>query len=272
MDPTEPPAAPPHPMMPDLYRDPAQKREWLRRIFNETAPDYDRVESWLSLRSGRWHRRRSLVRAGLAGGMSVADVACGTGLLAREALAIVGERGSVVGIDPSPGMLAVARRALGIPTVEGVAEALPFPDRSFDFVCMGYALRHVADLGAAFREFRRVLRPGGAVCLLEISRPARRAPRALLRAYMFLHSELLLRFTRVAPRTPELWRYYARTIDACIPPAGIVEAMRNAGFDGVRHRSELGVFSAYTGSAAPHGEETSAEPQGPDCSARQRHP
>src|SRR3954471_18292565 len=110
----------PPPLMPTLYRTDAEKHEWLRRIFDATAPDYDRVESWLSLGTGRWYRRRALLRAGLAPGMSIADVACGTGLVAREGALIVGPHGRVVGVDPSEGMLAQARRYAGVSALAGV--------------------------------------------------------------------------------------------------------------------------------------------------------
>jgi demethylmenaquinone methyltransferase/2-methoxy-6-polyprenyl-1,4-benzoquinol methylase len=232
--------------MPGRYRDPGEKREWLCRIFDETAGDYDRVESWLSLGTGRWYRRQALRRAGLARGMTVLDVACGTGLVAREACTIVGPQGRVVGVDPSEGMLERARRSLNIAVVPGVAEALPFGPGELSFLVMGYALRHMTDLSAAFAEFHRVLAPGGRLCILEITRPQTKAGRALLRGYMgALAAGLgLARLTSV--RTPELWRYYWETIEACVPPARVMEALGAAGFDQVRHRKELGLFSEYT--------------------------
>lgn len=245
----EPRAIPPHPIMPDLYRDNAEKAEWLRRIFDDTAADYDRIESWLSLGSGRWYRRQALRRASLAPGMSVADVACGTGLLAREALTLVGPTGSITGIDPSQGMRDRAAQQLGITTLHGFADSLPLPDRSFDFLSMGYALRHVADAAAAFAEFRRVLKPGGRLCILEITRPAGPIRRALLRIYMQVICTVALVCGRRQPRTGELWRYYWRTIDQCISPDQVLAALRAAGFTDVRRRVELGVFSEYTATA-----------------------
>jgi demethylmenaquinone methyltransferase / 2-methoxy-6-polyprenyl-1,4-benzoquinol methylase len=248
-----PATIPPHPLMPDLYRDNAEKKEWLRRIFDETAPDYDRVEGWLSLGSGRWYRRQALRRAGLGPGMRVADVACGTGLLAREALPIVGSGGSVVGIDPSEGMLAEAERCPGLATVTGVADALPLQSETFDFVSMGYALRHVEDLAAAFAEFYRVLKPGGVVCILEITRPEGRVRRAMLRAHLGLVSGVLLRLWPGARRTPELWQYYWRTIERCIPPVQVLEALRGAGFVEARRAVTFGLFSEYTARRASSG-------------------
>lgn len=237
---------PPHPLMTTRYRDNAEKRRWLRSIFDDTAADYDRVESWLSLGSGRWYRRQALKRAGLAPGMVVADVACGTGLVSREALTIIGPSGRLVGVDPSEGMRSRARRHLGIEAIEGLAEALPFNEPSFDFVSMGYALRHVADLHLAFSEFHRVLRPGGRLCVLEITRPHGRVRRAVLRGYLSFLSGVVCRLSRVGRRTPELWAYYLDTIERCVPPSCVVEAIERAGFSDVAHRMQLGLFSEYS--------------------------
>src|SRR5687768_18543246 len=99
--------------------------------------------------------------------MRVLDIATGTGLVAREALALIGPQGKLVGLDPSAGMLAEAMQ-LDIPLVRAIGEKLPFGDSQFDFVSMGFALRHVADLEGLFSETRRVLKPGGAACILEI--------------------------------------------------------------------------------------------------------
>ena len=112
--------------------------------------------------------------------MRVLDIATGTGLVAREALALGSD---VVGLDPSAGMLGEARR-LAYPLVRGLGEQLPFRDACFDFVSMGFALRHVADIDALFAEMRRVLAPGGTACVLEITRPANRLVAMPLRVFM----------------------------------------------------------------------------------------
>lgn len=234
--------------MTDRYGDEAEKLRWLRSIFDDTAADYDRVESWLSLGRGRWYRRQALKRAGLAPGMAVADIACGTGLVAREAVAIIGVSGRLVGVDPSEGMRGRAQESIGIEVVDGLAEAIPFNDASFDFVSMGYALRHVEDLHAAFAEFARVLRPGGRLCVLEITRPTGRIRRAILRGYMSFLSRVACRVSRASKRTPELWDYYLDTIERCVPPATVVQALAAAGFGEVSHRMQLGLFSEYSAS------------------------
>src|SRR5260221_11162877 len=96
---------PPHPTLDAYYAGAAVKRSFLRGIFDSDPGDYDHVERLLSFGSGRWYRRRALRRAGLGGGMNVLDVAVGTGLVAREEIAIAGHAGRVTGLDPSIGMM-----------------------------------------------------------------------------------------------------------------------------------------------------------------------
>ncbi len=240
----------PHPILTDHYQNEQQKREWLTAIFDDTAEDYDRVESWLALGSGRWYRRQALQRAGLTAGMIVADIACGTGLVAREAVNIVGTQGRVVGIDPSPGMLKFANDNITLEARNGRAEAIPAADSTFDFLSMGYALRHVDDLGSAFAEFSRVLKPGGRVCILEITSPDSRAGRFFIAAYMRLISGVFCRFGGRSKRTKELWKYYWETIDQCVRPEIVLEELRAAGFRDVKRTVPLGMFSEYTGTKA----------------------
>ena len=105
---------------------------------------------------------RVLDGVALSPGQRVLDVACGTGVLAREAARRVGLSGAVSGLDPAPGMLAVARRSAEVVDWrEGVAESLPYADGQFDAVVSQFGLMFFADRVQALREMRRVLRPAG---------------------------------------------------------------------------------------------------------------
>lgn len=100
--------------------------------------------------------------AGIRPGQRVLDVACGTGVLGREVASRVGSAGGVTGIDPNPGMVAVAKRiAPAVEWREGVAESLPFPDRTFDAVVSQFGLMFFTNRRQALREMLRVLKPGG---------------------------------------------------------------------------------------------------------------
>lgn len=237
----------PHPMLRRYYAHEKNKRSFIRGIFDSGAGDYDRVERAMSLGTGSWYRRQALARAGLTRGMRVLDVAVGTGLVAREAATLTGDSRRVLGIDPSANMLAQAARQLAIRCVRGVGEQLPVASDAFDFLSMGYALRHLNDLSAAFGEFHRVLRPGGKICVLEITRPSGRVSGALLRGYMQAIVPLLSRLASRRPDSLLLWQYYWDTIEACVRPQAVLQAMRDGGFIHVEHRVELGVFSEYVG-------------------------
>lgn len=237
----------PHTPLTGYYKDEAEHRAFLQKIFDDTAPDYERIENVLALGSGRWYRRQALLRAGLGAGAEVLDVGIGTGMVATEALGIIGAQGHLVGVDPSPGMMGQVHLA-GVELVQGMAESLPRPNASCDFLSMGYALRHIGDVTAAFAEFHRVLRPGGKVLVLEITKPRGPVGTALLKTYMRSVVPVIARFAAHGRATPELWRYYWDTIEACIAPETVLQALRDAGFVDVQQRLELGIFSEYTAS------------------------
>jgi demethylmenaquinone methyltransferase/2-methoxy-6-polyprenyl-1,4-benzoquinol methylase len=175
------------------------------------------------------------------------DVACGTGLVAVEAAKILGPGADITCLDPSTGMLAVARQKLAATFVEGRAEALPFPDNSFDFLTMGYALRHVLDLEATFAQYHRVLRPGGRVLILEVTRPASAVGNFFFRLYFGrIYPALTRLFTR-SREARDMMAYYWETMDACVRPESVLAAMRSAGFADVKRFHVGGVFSEYSG-------------------------
>ena len=244
-------STPPHPVLQRYYSSEAERQSFVGALFDGAAKHYNRIGHMLDLGSGPWYRRCALRRAGLRPGMWLLDVATGTGLVARGAVDILGEPGRVIGVDPSHGMLREARKALAGPLVHGRAEALPFRDDLFDMLSMGFALRHVADLEVAFREYRRVLRPGGCLLLLEVSRPSSPVSRRLVQVHLQRVLPLLARISTRSEPPQLLMRYYWDTIDRCVPPATILETMRRAGFADIERRGFFGFLNEYVAAKPP---------------------
>ncbi len=212
-----------------------------RTLFAPLGPTYDRYAALLSLgQDPRW--RRTLVsRVDVGPRDTVLDVATGTGAVALELLRQKGC--TVVGLDPSPEMLAEARRRLPpeVRLVEGDAESVPFPDGAFDAVTFAYPLRYVADPGAALRELARVIRPGGTLAGLEFG-----IPKGFWRPWweLYVRVGLPLAGRVISPAWgtvgsflgPSIRAFYARW-----PEAKLLDLWRQAGVGDVRaERLSLG--------------------------------
>lgn len=239
------PVRAPHIPLTDYYQTEQDRQAYLRQIFDDTAVDYDRIEAMLAWGSGSRYRREALMRGGLKAGMKVLDVGVGTGLVAAQACILVGDPALVTGVDPSPGMMAASKLPGTMVLLEGRAEALPFPDNHFDFLSMGYALRHIGDLSVAFVEFERVLKPGGRLCILEITKPQNRFGQWLLKNYMRGVIPLLTRCISKQKNTTTMWRYFWDSIEACVPPEQVLATLNAAGLTQVKRHLELGIFSEY---------------------------
>jgi len=244
---TDLPATPlsPHRPLPEFYPATAERQSFVNGLFNEAAPDYDWVNRVMSFGSDRRYRRQALAHAGLRPGMNFLDVASGTGLMIKAALELGLEPKSITGVDPSSGMLEENRRHHPVTLLEGRGESLPCPDASFDFVCMGYALRHVEDLNALFGEFRRVLRPGGRVLILEITRPTNPVAFQLARLYIQRLLPFLGWLRRRNRSTAQLMKYYWATIAECVPPPVILSALEAQGFRDVQRTTTGPILSEY---------------------------
>ncbi len=235
----------PHSPLIQYYRSEEERRSWVRKMFDSTAADYNRIETILGFGTGSWYRRQALLRAGMKPGMRVVDIGVGTGLVATQAALILGDSTSVTGVDPSTGMLQHAQVPAGVKLVEGSAENIPFPDNSFDFLSMGYALRHISDLSLAFAEFHRVLKPGGRVCILEITCPQKKIPKMLLKTYLRTIVPMLAKLAVRNGDTSVLWRYYWDSIEACASPESVMHTLGSAGLTSVERHVAMGIFSEY---------------------------
>lgn len=235
------------PRLHPYFQNEVERRQLTQTMFNEAAGGYDSAESLTALGSGAWYRRDVLRRNGLAAGMTLVDVAAGTGLVTAAGVELVGPSGRVIAVDPSPGMLAELRKKVSVEVIEAFAESIPLPDALADFVSMGYALRHVDDLDRVLSEYRRVLKPGGKVCIMEISRPRGRLLRGLLRFHISVLVPLMARLSGRQADVQKLWAYYGDTIEAALDPETILDALRRAGFAQVACSVSLGIFREYTG-------------------------
>jgi demethylmenaquinone methyltransferase/2-methoxy-6-polyprenyl-1,4-benzoquinol methylase len=163
------------------------RTEHARQLFAPLGSTYDRYAALLSFgQDPRW-RRFLVSRVGVGPEARVLDAATGTAAVAIELAQRTGC--TVVGVDQSPEMLAagrerVRRAGLELELVEGRAEALPFPDASFDALTFTYLLRYVDDPAATLRELARVVRPGGTVASLEFAVPRGALPRAAWELYV----------------------------------------------------------------------------------------
>ncbi|HMJ88853.1 MAG TPA: class I SAM-dependent methyltransferase [Candidatus Acidoferrum sp.] len=236
----------PHRDLPEFYESRAQRPEFVMRLFDETARYYDRISGVLSFGSCKVYRKMALRRAGLAPGMRLLDVATGTGLAAAAALQLGLKPAEIVGLDPSIGMLLENQKLRPVGLVQARGETLPFADETFDFISMGYALRHVEDLGMLFREFRRVLKPGGRVLVMEITRPESKLGFAIAGLYL---GKILPALTRLFTRNKDaahLMKFYWATIAECVPPASILAALENSGLKNANRYKMGGMLSDYS--------------------------
>jgi demethylmenaquinone methyltransferase/2-methoxy-6-polyprenyl-1,4-benzoquinol methylase len=129
--------------------------------------------------------------------------------------------------------------------MQAIVERIPLRDESFDAVTMGYALRHVIDLVAVLREYGRVLRPGGRLVILELTQPRSGALRALTKVYL-KHVVPGMAMLGGGRKARMLMRYFWDTIESCVPPETIVDAMSAAGLEQARWQLMYGIFSEYT--------------------------
>jgi demethylmenaquinone methyltransferase/2-methoxy-6-polyprenyl-1,4-benzoquinol methylase len=212
-------------------------------MFDRIAPVYDAMNRIMTAGLDlRW--RRLTAAAVVEPGDQVLDACCGTGDLAVCAQRLGAQ---ATGLDFSERMLERARRkAPDIEWVRGDVLELPFGDASFDAATVGFGVRNVADLGAALRELRRVLRPGGGLGILEITRP-----RGLLAPFYRLWFDGLVPLLGKLLPGGSAYTYLPASVRRFPGPDELTALLREEGFADVRYRLFAGgIVALHTGVAA----------------------
>jgi len=234
---------------------PEEKAAYVRAMFTGIAPTYDRLNRLMSLGLDRQWRRWAVVHARLQPGDRALDVATGTGDIAFALARRVGPEGEVVGVDFSDGMLDLAGSKARAQGVAGFvrfqwadALELPFEDGEFDAATVGFAGRNVTDLSRFFSEMRRVVRPGGKVVHLEISRPKLPVFRILFRLY-FYHLVPLIEGRLAGSR--DAYTYLPNSLTLFPGVDELARIMRDAGLREVRfYPLAFGAITMHVGVAA----------------------
>lgn len=228
------------------YSNPAEKQDFLRGIFDRTAPHYERIAKWGWFGTGEVYRRQALLRAGARPETHAIDVASGTGAVARALMTILNSPEQIVCVEPSAGMIAESKKTVPSVHHQAGAEDMPVETGTFDLLTMGFALRHVDNLKLAFQEFHRVLKPGGRVLIMDVTKPDSAFGRFWFRLY-FKHALPFLSLVSTGDReSHKLMKYYWDTMDQMISRDAVIEIFEEAGFQNVKHHVVAGCFSEYT--------------------------
>jgi demethylmenaquinone methyltransferase/2-methoxy-6-polyprenyl-1,4-benzoquinol methylase len=222
-------------------------------MFDRIAGVYDLMNTAMTAGMHHRWRKRAANRAELRADDAALDVCCGTGDLAFELADRVGPNGSVVGCDFSEAMLGLARRKAAGRKLDQVrfewadALELPYPDRAFDAVTVGFGARNLADLDRGLRELARVLKPGGRLVILEITQP-RRPP---LSTFYSLWFDRIVPVLGTIAGDRDAYSYLPQSVKRFPSPLGLAELMEAAGLERIRYLLLAGGIIAIHSGARP---------------------
>ena len=229
-----------------------EKARRVAAVFDSVASRYDLMNDLMSLGIHRLWKRFAVQLTGVRAGQRVLDLASGTGDLAARLAGLVGPEGTVVMSDINAAMLSRGRdrmlddgRAGNVRYAQLDAEALPFPDGSFDCVTIGFGLRNVTHKERALAEMHRVLRPGGRALVLEFSHPTTAPLKAAYDLYSF---QVLPRLGRLVASDEASYRYLAESIRMHPDQQTLKAMMEAAGFERCDvHNLTGGVVAVHRG-------------------------
>jgi len=227
-------------------------KEKIEGMFDNIAKDYDSLNHIMSLSIDKIWRRKAIKKIKDAGeAPRVLDVACGTGDFSI-AIAKAVKKGEVIGVDISKEMLEVMRQKVLKNKLESIisqevgdGEALRFPEGSFDRVVNAFGIRNFEDMDKGLREALRVLKPGGRLVILELSRPQNKIIRWFYDLY-FLH--VLPIIGGKVSGDKAAYAYLPASVKAFPGKKEFTDELRRAGFVNITHRAfTFGICRMYTG-------------------------
>lgn len=225
------------------------KKEGIRRLFNNIASDYDRLNHILSLNIDKgWRRKAVREIADHESPVKILDVACGTGDFTIEIAKAVTSGSEVIGVDISEGMMEIGKEKIlkaGVAADMSVAdcEALPYDNNIFDRISVGFGVRNFEHLELGLSEMFRVLKPDGKLVILELSLPSNRV----------IRNCYLLYFQRILPFVGGLlsgdrgaYEYLRTSVLRFPTPEKFITMLKSVGFDKIKHKSfTFGICRMY---------------------------
>ncbi|WP_455380408.1 bifunctional demethylmenaquinone methyltransferase/2-methoxy-6-polyprenyl-1,4-benzoquinol methylase UbiE [Acidihalobacter prosperus] len=215
-----------------------EKAHRVAEVFHSVADRYDLMNDLMSFGVHRLWKRFTVNLAAARSGERVLDLAGGTGDLAERFAQQVGPEGEVVLADINASMLRHGRDRLTDAGVVGNlryaqvdAEALPFPENSFNLITIAFGLRNVTDKSAALRSMYRVLKPGGRLLVLEFSKPVLPGLGKVYDAYSFTALPIM---GRVVTGDSASYRYLAESIRMHPDQQRLRDMMESAGFERIQ--------------------------------------
>ncbi|MBP3614806.1 MAG: bifunctional demethylmenaquinone methyltransferase/2-methoxy-6-polyprenyl-1,4-benzoquinol methylase UbiE [Bacteroidaceae bacterium] len=227
------------------------KKENIKRLFDNIAPNYDKLNHILSLNIDKgWRKKAVREIVDSDSPLKVLDVACGTGDFTIEIARKAATGSSVTGIDLSEGMMAVGRdkiKAAGVDAAleYGDCEALKYADDTFDRISVGFGVRNFEHLAIGLREMCRVLKPAGKLVILELSVPSNPIIRWCYKLY-FLN--ILPAIGGMVSGNRGAYEYLPASVLHFPAPDKFIPMLREAGFAEVKHKAlTFGVCRMYVG-------------------------
>ncbi len=215
------------------YGKDGDKGALVEEMFDNIAPTYDTLNHRLSWDIDKVWRRKAIRQLKSAAPQTLLDIATGTGDFAILAAKMLKPQ-RLVGVDISEGMMEVGRKKVAKEKLEDIVTfrkedcmELSFEDESFDAVTAAFGIRNFSDLDRGLREMCRVLKKGGSLSVVELTRPIKFPMRQLFKLYS--HTFLPL-YGKLISKDQSAYSYLTATIEAFPQGEQMVEIMRKAGF------------------------------------------